>query len=58
MGSNSEYFFGTEAYRTAVEALDLIFRKNEQLSYSDFEQIITVMRAVVHDFPITVPKIQ
>lgn len=53
-----ESLFGTSTYKIAVETLDLIFKKSEQLSYSELEKIIACMRAVVLDFPITVPKIQ
>ena len=50
--------FGTDIYKKATEALDLIFRKSEQLSYGELERILACMRAVVLEFPITIPKIQ
>ncbi|MDY5991438.1 MAG: hypothetical protein SPI93_05255 [Oscillospiraceae bacterium] len=53
-----ENLFGTDIYKKATEALDLIFRKSEQLSYGELERILACMRAVVLEFPITIPKTQ
>ena len=53
-----ENLFGTDIYKKATEALDLIFRKSAQLSYGELESILACMRAVVLEFPITIPKIQ
>ena len=53
-----ENVFGTEIYKKATEALDLIFRKSEQLSYGELERILACMRAIVLEFPITIQKIQ
>ena len=45
-----ENLFGTDIYKKATEALDLIFRKSEQLSYGELERILACMRAVVLEF--------